>query len=278
MKRLLRFEFRKLFQARVLYICAAVLILVILLFAGINKMEEVVMEEAFSDYSIGEESIDFNTSDEMPEGLASIMGMSTGHSGAADLLNVLTNIYIVVVFAAFIAVFFCGDFGNGTVKNVITKGYTRSEIFFSKYFVCLAVSICYALLAMLTGFLFGTLVWKFGDEWCLKLFLLVLLQLLAIAAYNAMFCFLASWLKRVGPTLAISIALPITVPLILTLIDLFLGGAEVPVSSYWLSGAISLTSSVNATGGDMLRSAVCSLLYGTLFTFGGWFFMRKREV
>ena len=49
-------------------------------------------------------------------------------------------------------------------------------------------------------------------------------------------------------------------------------------SQYWLAGCISLVSSVQATAADMTRCAICSGLYCILFTVGGWFFHRKREV
>lgn len=278
MKNLISFEIRKLFQARVLYVCAGVLVLLVLMFAGINKLQEVVVEEAMSGLAVGDETIAISTSDDMPDSLAALMGMSSRHSGVNDMLQALTNVYIVIVFAAFVAVFFCGDYGNGTIKNVFTKGYTRTEVFFSKYLVCLAVSLCYALLAMLTGFLCGLLMWDVGKEWGGKAALLVLLQLLTVAGYNALFCFLAAVFKRVGSTLAMSLALPIALPLILTLIDLFAGLGSGGTSQYWLAGCISLVSSVQATAADMTRCAICSGLYCILFTVGGWFFHRKREV
>jgi len=278
MKNLISFEMRKLFRARVLYICAGVLVLVVLLFAGINKLQQVVIEEAYTGIPAGDGTIAINTGDDMPQELAAIMGMASSYSGLSTLLDALTNVYIIIVFAVFVAVFFCGDYGNGAIKNVFTKGYTRTQVFFSKYMVCLAVSLCYALLVMLTGFLAGLFMWGAGEGWSGKVALLILLQLLAIAGYNALFCFMAVLCKRVGAAMGAGMALTILLPLVLTLIELLADKSGLKLSRYWLSGCITAASYVRVASANLIRSAVCSGLYCALFTLFGWLIHQKREV
>ena len=278
MKSLIGFELRKLFRARVLYICAGVLVVLVLLFAGINKLQQVVMEEAITGIQAGDETLKINTGDDMPESIAALMGMAGSHSGIRDMLQALTNVYIIIVFAVFVAVFFCGDYGNGTIKNVFTKGYSRTQVFFAKYLICLAVSLAYALLVMLTGFLSGLVLWEAGKEWSGRIALLLLLQLLAVAGFNALFCFLAAAFRRVGSAMGIGLALTIMIPMVLTLIELFADKSGVKVSQYWLSGCIALVSSPKATDANMLQCAVCSAAYCALFTLGGWLLHRKSEV
>lgn len=270
MSALLKFEFRKLRQARVLYICAGILVILILIFAGTNKLTELAVQSVTESY-MEEPQGDLNDS------FSASMGLLSNNNGATGFLNAMTNIYIIVVFAAFAAVFICGDYGNGTIKNILTKGYSRSEVFFAKYIVCLVVCFIYAAIAYLTGFLCGTLMWRIGDSWSPKFLLLVLIQLIAVAAFNAFFNFLAALFKRVGAVLALSIAIPIILPLILSIADLIING-KIAISDYWLSGAIGLAASPSASAGDMATSVICSFIYGVVFTIVGWILAKKREV
>lgn len=268
MRELLKFEFHKLFRARVLYVCAIVLFLLVLLFAGIDKLT-----------SMGIESLGITISeDEFSQSMSSIMGLGfTVNSGLSRMLSALGNVYVIVLFGAFVAVFVCGDFGNGVAKNIFTKGYSRGQVFFAKYIVSLIASLGYAILAFIAGFLAGSVFWKPGTGWSAKVILLLALQLLAVAGCNAFFNFLAAWLKRVGMTLALAIAIPIVLPMILLLIQL-LANMDAALSQYWLAGSIESASRMGADASALAVSAGISAAYLAIFTVTGWLLCRKREV
>lgn len=280
MESLLKFEFRKLFQARALYVCAGVLVLLIIVFAGTNKLTDMAVEEFAGELEYNDETMvgDEDFEDDFESSITSSMGLLSNNSGSTWLLSGLSNIYMIVVFAAFIPVFVCGDFGNGTIKNILTKGYSRSEVYWAKYIVCLAVSVGYALITFIVGFLVGTFMWRIGDNWSAKFIALLLAQLVAVAAYNALFCFLAALFKRVGPALAFSIAITVALPLILVFLELVINDSRFMISEYWLSGAIGLVSSPLAEGKDILTSVIVSVIYGIIFTILGWVIARRREV
>ena len=126
--------------------------------------------------------------------------------------------------------------------------------------------------------LFGKHFWNAGKNWEPKVILLLIIQLLAVAAFNAFFCFLAAWMKRVGSALALSIAIPIGLPLILSVIDLIINNENIQISKYWLGGAVRLVDNVSAPAGDIVLSCVLSLFYLAVFTVLGWLLARKREV
>lgn len=280
MKQLLKFEMRKLFRARVLYICLGIMVLLLLIFAGTNKL---IDSAIYGFYEEGEEYSpeDFYTSsdDEVSGNMVNSMGISPGaNNGLNRMLGSLSNVYVIMVLGVFAAVFICGDFGNNVVKNIITKGYTRTEIYFSKYIITLAVSLAFSLIAMLVSFLCGTFMWNIGSGWSAKVILLIVLQLISVAAYSSLFVFLAAWLKRVGTTLAACIAIPIAMPLILGLLELLLIKSEIIFSNYWLAGNFTLLSEITASSKDIFTALICSLVYLIIFTSCGWLIARKREV
>ena len=74
------------------------------------------------------------------------------------------------------------------------------------------------------------------------------------------------------------ILLTILLPMILSLIDLLAFDGKSAVSGYWLSGCVSLVSYVRTSDSNMIRCGITAFLYCALFTAGGWFFHRKKEV
>lgn len=331
MRELMRFEYRKLFRARVLYVCTGIMILLVLLFAGTEKLIESVaeqMQETYivSDYSDGELPPDMAglvngtedaaglvpgadnasavtipgaedasavtipgaaeeqggmavTEEQMDVAARESLGMSLdADTGVGRMLAALSNVYVVVILGVFTAVFICGDFGNAVVKNIITKGYTRKEIFFAKHFITLIACEGMALVSMIAGFLCGVLMWGNVGEWSLKVLGLILLQLLLVAAFHALFSFLAFALKRVGTAMAIAIAIPVGMSLVLTLVDLLINNPDFQLSRFWLDSGLTDAAKLSSSGSDLLISALCGAAYLAVFTLLGYLSARKREV
>ena len=287
MRNLFHFECSKLFKAKVFYICAIVLVGIILLLMGTQKLTEVIAQEAIG-LSPEEMIYDSPEDQELMESM-SLGIFSSARSGLAWVLNALNSTYVFIAFGAFVAVWFIGDYQSRTVQHALTKGYSRTEIFFSKYFSSLLVCLIYAVLAMLVGFIFGSLFWKVGKDFSAKFLLLVLAQFVIIAAFNAMFCFFATLGFKMAPALILSIAIPIVIPMVLSLVDLFsqINGfweetaeVEEPVlesTKFWLSGMLSGVSKIKAETKDILRAFLGGAGYMGVFTVFSWLLAKKRD-
>ncbi len=284
MKNLLQFEMKKLVKARVFYICAIVIVATVLVLMGTQKLTEVISQNIMG----GEVSPDELLYDsEQDQEILEDMGMgifSSARTGLAWVLNALNSTYVFIAFGAFVAVWFLSDYTSRTVQHEITKGYSRTEIFFSKYLSSLFVCLIYALLAMFVGFLMGTIFWKVGKGFDGKFILQILVQLVIIAAFNSLFCFFATMGFKVAPALILSIAIPIAVPMIFALVDLFLqmnsveeGGNALQLSKYWLSGMISRVARIKAENKDILYAFLGGAGYLVVLTFFSWLFAKKRD-
>ena len=286
MGNLLRFEMSKLFKARVFYTCAIVLAAIIVVLMGTQKLTEVIAQEVMGGEVTEEELIyDSDEDQAILEGMG--MGLfSSARSGLAWMLNALNSTYIFIAFGAFVAVWFVGDYMSRTVQHELTKGYSRTEIFFSKYLSSLFVCMIYAVLAMLVGFVLGSLFWKVGKDFSWKYIVLILAQLLIVAAYNAMFCFFATLGFKMAPALILSIAIPLLVPMVLTIIDLIvaLTSMEEEVSEtvfesskYWLSGMLSGVAKIKTSKENVIRAFVGGFSYTAVFTTFAWLLAKKRD-
>ena len=286
MKNLLRFEMSKLLKARVFYICAIVILSTLLVLMGTQKLTEVISQELMGGDVSPDELLYDSAQDQQ---LLEDMGMgifSSARSGLAWMLNALNSTYVFIAFGAFVAVWFVGDYMSRTVQHELTKGYTRTEIFFSKYLSSLFVCMIYALLAMLVGFVLGSLFWKVGKDFSGKYLLLILAQLVIVAAYNAIFCFFATLGFKMAPALILSIAVPLLVPMVLTIIDLIvaLSAMEEEVtetvfesSKYWLSGMLSGVAKIKTSKENVIRAFVGGLSYAAVFTTFAWLLAKKRD-
>lgn len=284
MKNLLRFEMSKLLKARVFYICAIVILSTLLVLMGTQKLTEVISQELMGGDVSPDELLYDSAQDQQ---LLEDMGMgifSSARTGLAWILNALNSSYLYIGFGAFVAVWFLGDYSSRTVQHELTKGYSRTEIFFSKYLSSLIVCLIYALLTMFVGFLFGSLFWKVGKDFSGKYIVLFLAQFVIIAAFNALFCFFATLRFKMAPALVLSIAIPIGVPMVLSLVDLFVQqyaaagtGAAIKTSKFWLSGMLSGVARIRASDKDILSAFLGGAAYLIVFTLFGWLLAKKRD-
>ncbi len=287
MGNLLHFECSKLFKAKVFYICAIVLVGIILLLMGTQKLTEVIAQEAMD---ISPEEMIYDSPED--EAILESMGMgifSSARTGFGWILNALNSTYVFIAFGAFVAVWFIGDYQSRTVQHELTKGYSRTEIFFSKYLSSLFVCLIYAVLAMLVGFIFGSLFWRVGKDFSAKYLLLMLAQLVIIAAFNAMFCFFATLGFKMAPALILSIAIPIAIPMILSLVDLATqlrgfweetseaGETTFESTKFWLSGMLAGVSKIKAEKKDILLAFLGGSGYLAAFTLFSWLLAKKRD-
>lgn len=258
MKKLLQFELHKLKKQKSLYICSALvlagfLLSVLATFALMKLMGDLFEEEAVSPTAV--------------ETMLSAVSMSD--------FTLITGI--------FIALYVCGDYSQKTIKNIYSRGFSRTNVFMSKLIVCIAYIIIMFIITELFALAVGSALYGFKAQgknigW------LMLGQLFVCIAY-ACFAFSASnTVKKTGVALAIVILIPMGVTLVLTLVDVLikLGLKDIvdvgdfSLSDYWLDGL--LLSDTAASVKKIVLSCILPVIYGALFFAAGFVANRKAEV
>ena len=267
MNRLLKFEFRKLFRQKSFYICGAVMIGLILLSAfTMNLLLD--MSQSMMESSDGVS--------------VAITGNDYGVSGLYMLATALSNSNFSIVFAIFASLFVCSDYTNGTLKNVIARGYGRVPIYASKYIVSLIAATIYTIFCWIAGFLSGTAFWGVGslleNDTAWSFISILLLQLLAVYAYTSMFFLISALLKKTGGAIAVGIVAPLVIIMIISMIDALLHNESFSILDYWLDNCFVNVSAISVSSDIMVRCLVCFLIYTVLFTVGGHLIGSKNEV
>lgn len=245
MTNIIKFEMRRLFSSKALYICMGIIALIVVATSYIYS-------------SLPDEGVQTTASNML---LTSVSGAS-----------------VDIVLAVLIAILICEDFTNGIAKSIIGRGYSRKTVYIAKYIVaivcaCILVMTCWA-----AAIVSGNILLEAGNDWGLNLLPNLGTQLLIIIVIaTASFVFSITIKKNAG-AIALGILMPSVVAIILSLADNLLKGTSYKVSDYWIYNYLVKTSETGVEASVLLGAVCSSCIYIFIFGLIGYFLFRKSEV
>lgn len=249
MFKLLNFEFRKLIRQRSFYICIAAMLA--LLIGSAYTTELMTAESGIEDTSL---------------------------SGISYLMEAISGSALSAVLAVFIPLFICEDYTSGTIRNIITRGFSRLEIFIAKLIAVLAATVLMTAVCLAAAYLVGTAFWGAGETALGSEQIKILLcQLAVIAAYATLFFAISSMLQKVGGSIAICLILPMAAVILLSLADAALAEREIELSGYWIENLGRSLASVEAESGDIKKALIGASCYFAASIAASWLVIMKRE-
>jgi len=248
MEKLMEFEFRKLFKAKSFYICLAVCLGLVLL-GGLTT--KVILENS--------------------EGVATPTGLSM-------LKGAIGSSSITMIAGIFTALFVCEDETSGTIKNIYAKGYSRKDVYFSKYIVSLISTLIFTLASMIIAYLFGLATWGGEAPIDSNYILTILGQLILIVAYHSAFFAISSKIGKTGSSIAFNIVGPMLVSMVLTMGDAFLKSEEFSLSSYWIDSLLSSLQQTEVVNSAITTSILLGIIYSVVFVGAGYMLNKKKEI
>lgn len=216
------------------------------------------------------------------------MRLFYGDMGAteASLLALQYSNYVSIVGASlvgiYITLFACGDYSQHTIKNIYARGYSRSAVYFSKYLISLFVTLAMAIIFIAVTFLFtlvlsgkvGTM--PVGFNWG-DLFL----QLWVLVGMHGLYFGISMMIGKLAGSLAINLVGITLVFLILNTMIMILK-INFEITKYQLeyilmglSGPMGLQM---ADKPELMRALLVPAGYAVFFVFGGWLVNNRRDV
>lgn len=249
MFKLLNFEFRKLIRQKSFYICIAAMLA--LLIGSAYTTELMTAKSGVEDPSL---------------------------SGISYLMEAISGSALSAVLAVFIPLFICEDYASGTIRNIITRGFSRLEIFIAKLIAVLAATVLMTAVCLAAAYLVGTAFWGAGEPSLGSEQVKILLcQLAVIAAYATMFFAISSMLQKVGGSIAICLILPMAAVILLSLADAALAEREIELSGYWIENLGRSLASVEAEAEDIKKALIGAGCYFAASIAFSWLVIMKRE-
>ncbi len=256
MKNILKFEVRKLFRMKILYICLGILIGLALL----NVLTMYLMYKISTEEIFGEAFIEFAST-----------------TAVTILKSELSQQSGTILIALFVTLYVCDDNMNNTLKNIYGRGYGRDGVYFGKLIIALCVALSYAVIDMLFSFVFGCIFFKVGTADATIVGTIVV-QLLAALAYASLFFFLTTVIKKTGGAVVCNVLITMFFAMVLTLVDLIIDSESFKIADYWIDGIIAKVAGDVVEAKTYIISTVMTLVYSAAFIVGGMFVNRKREV
>lgn len=249
MFKLLNFEFRKLIRQKSFYICIAAMLA--LLVGSAYTTELMTAKSGVEDPSL---------------------------SGINYLMEAISGSALSAVLAVFIPLFICEDYASGTIRNIITRGFSRLEMFIAKLIAVLAATVLMTAVCLAAAYLVGTAFWGAGEPSLGSEQIKILLcQLAVIAAYATMFFAISSMLQKVGGSIAICLILPMAAVILLSLADAALAEREIELSGYWIENLGRSLASVEAEAEDIKKALIGAGCYFAASIAFSWLVIMKRE-
>lgn len=259
MKNLLKSDFYRLFKSLSFYICTAVSVVLFGSAIFLLKM-----------------SFKLLASQGMNEPFPYKDGLSYG-------LTAFTDGSLQIILAVFIAIFVTAEFSHGTMKNAVSKGFSKLEIYMSKLivmscaaFIMLLVTISVSTLTgtMVTGSFCGYLKDYIGD-----LLNTTGIELLLYIALSAVLVMLANTVRNLGGVIAIAIVGVIMMePKLFNLLE-FVAKSKIEFSKFSL--IYNIMSYAGITGiavSDYIRSVVVGIAFLAVTAAFGIFMFKRSDI
>lgn len=216
----------------------------------------------------------------LTRGVEEVSETSEALSGVVLLEKTLGLDFLPTIFAVFVSIFVAGEFQNGAMKNYVSKGYNRVQIYLSKFIVCsVAVLAMYVINAGIACVI-GTALWGFDPDGVATVGNVSTMLFgvgLLLLAYTSIFVFISMWLRSNGASIAVNIC---TISLFSTVLMLtsFITGDSVTLSNYWISGNIAALASLTPESGAVIQGVIvgmCYLLGGIII---GSILFKKQDI
>ena len=258
---LLKYEFHKLFRQKSFYVCSGI----IALMALIN-----FLIWAYT-------SINFNWLDFLISGMGFPEKIPSGFGAMEAALGGLSS-QLPLILGITLAIYIISDHSQNTIKNVYARGFTRTEVYFAKFIVSLAVMSAMFVLVMLLSFIGGTLEFEAGKPDG-TFFKLLSSQFLVCAAITSVEFFICIAVKSLPGTIVIIVGGTQFLLNILQLIDLILASKDIDfrISKLYIGSFLNDLSNSAIETPRLIGCIIGAVVYAAVFLSLGWLINRKSE-
>lgn len=259
MKNLLKSDFYRLFRSLSFYICTAVSVILYVSAIFLLKLSFKLLE-----------SQGINSPFPYKDGL---------HYGLAAFSDGTLRI----ILAVFIAIFVTSEFSHGTMKNTVSKGFSRRKIFCSKLITMSAAAFIMLLITVITATLAGGLITGsiggYMKDHIKDALLTTGVECLLFIAFAAILVMLSNTIRNLGGAISLAIIGAIILePQLFNALEVVIK-SKIDFSMFSLGNNIVYYANViGASATDYIRSLIVAAVFFIIATVFGVFMFKKSDV
>lgn len=189
----------------------------------------------------------------------------------------LSDLNVLYITAVVVSIFVGSEYSMGTLKNPLTRGHSRSQIYFSKLIVTSLASLAVIGLYAAGGALAGCVMFGFSSSVSAGEILLTLLcYFLLFLAVSSFYVMVSAVTKKTGYAIAFSMIVPMLIMSLSRVIQIGYKDFE-KVSRLWLFDTVVNTQQL-VQSSEFYIPIAAALIYFSLFTCLGLFVFRRQEI
>lgn len=249
MSKLIKFELRNILKQKSFLICLiisnALVIIGILASNLLNKMAE---QAGGADILLGVNAFD-------------------------TLLGYLSGGNITLLLAIVISIYFGSSASDGTIKNIIAKGYKRSDFFIAKVMGAIIATLIFIITSIIFNYLLCLIMGITINSISLDHIIKIGITSLAIIAEIIMFSSLSFIIFKTSANIVANICIPMLLPLVLTIADILLK-TKIKIADFWIEN----TNALVTNNSKFLFILLVSLCYILIFGILGVVLTKRKEI
>lgn len=213
-------------------------------------------------------------------GMEDLAALAETLSAVTMLEQTIALGFLPTLFALFVSLFVAGEFQHGTMKNYVSKGFGRIQIYLSKVVVCGVAVLVMLLIHILFSLLAGTIIWGFdpyGVVTASNLITMFLSQCLLWFAFSSVFTFVSIWLRNTGMAIAVNVGTVFLFSTILMALNYIIGDI-ILLSDFWILEHISTLASLTPEKGVVTRGIITGACYFVVASVSGCILFKKQDI
>lgn len=260
MKNLIQSDFYRLFKSKSFYICSAISMFLITLGIIILKLSNNMLKEANPQFT------GFPYKNALSYAVVAFQDSS-----------------VTMIISIFIAIFIVVEFSHGTMKNPVSKGFGKLQIYLAKLITMSTAAIIIFAFTFLAGLIAAMIVLKgMGDinsDSIVYILKVIGIELILNFALIAIYIMVSMIIRNLGGVIAVNIIGVISVGLLPFKLVEFLTHGKLEATKYWILNNIAFYAmNESAKGSDFLRSALVGIVFFAIATVIGIFVFQKSDI
>lgn len=203
------------------------------------------------------------------------------------MINSFPDIFrgnLITLLAIVVSILVSFDFSKGTVKNYISKGFKREEVYVSKFIVSFITFLLFVLVNFLMFCIVSPFLFNFGEftqSVAIGLFRMIGLEMLAFIAIISVFVFISMLIRTLNGAIAVNLSLPFFASIMLSLISSIVNKLlkiEFNVGEYFVFNYPIILAKYSLENSLVIKSVFVSLATIAVTTLLGIIIFKKRDV